>query len=129
VFSNQRGCSTVQFNGILAMIKSFVVRGNASDVNRALVCGIHWLTGAIAFNIHQLQLLTSKCKSSINGSLSQIGNGPVPPPTSILTVTFPWMKENYSELRRWTVRQFGPPKRPELVSIDVLQVGQAARQP
>jgi hypothetical protein len=132
VFSNQRGRSAAQFNGILGMIKSFVVRGNASDANRALVCGIHWLAGAIAVNIRQLQLLTSKCKSSINGSLSHLGYGTVPArehPTSVLTATFPWMKDSYSELRRWTVRQLGPPKGAVVVPTEVLGMVPVVRQP
>jgi hypothetical protein len=103
VFWNQRGRSAAQFKGVIGMIKSFIVRGNTSDVNRALVCGIHWVAGAVAVNIHQLQLLTSKCKSSVNGSLTHLGYETVPTrehPSSILTATFPWMKGNYSELRR-----------------------------
>jgi hypothetical protein len=107
-FSNQRGRSNSQFGAILNLIKAFVVRGTQTDLNRALVCGILWLPRNLAVNIHQLQILTSKCKSSLNGSLHNMGYGTIPTGLNSageLIATYPWMKDNYAELRRWTVRQ------------------------
>jgi hypothetical protein len=113
IYSNQRGRSCAQFGSILDMVKSYVVRGNKADVTRALVCGICWLKGSIAVNVQQLQLLTSKCKSSINGSLCKLGYGAAPPrdrTARMLIATFPWMKDSHSEFRSWTIRQRPPAK-------------------
>jgi hypothetical protein len=93
---------------MLTLIKAYVVRGTSADLNRALVCGILWLPRYLAVNIHELQLLTSKCKSSLNGSLHTMGYGTIPTGLNSageLLAAYPWMKDNYAELRRWTVRQ------------------------
>jgi hypothetical protein len=63
--------------------------------------------------------------------LSHLGYGTVPAhdhPTTVLTATYPWMKDNYSELRRWTVRQLGPPKETVVVPTDVLQIVPSPKQ-
>jgi hypothetical protein len=118
-FSNQRGRSTEQFGTVLEKIKSYVVRGNKSDLNRALVCGIIWMPRVLAVNIRQMELLTSKCKSSINGSLSSLGYGTISCAAATsgeLLATFPWMKEDHNELKRWTLRQpLGPNQRGRVI--------------
>jgi hypothetical protein len=58
---------------ILNTIHTFVIRSDADDWKRALVCGICWLRELIAINTRQLRLLVLKCKSSINAMFQNIG--------------------------------------------------------
>lgn len=105
---NRRNKSSETFNEIVKALKAFVVQNNSGDVDRALVCGICFLGEAIAINTRQLRLLISKCKSSINGSFQALGYGTVPSGsdcTAALIRFFPFMKDNFSELRQWTIRQ------------------------
>jgi hypothetical protein len=96
---------------VLATIRSFVMRNNAEDWKRALVCGICWLPGAIAINTRQLRQLLSKCKSSINSMFQSLGYTAVPTTTdygSALAGAFPLIKDNFAELRQWTIRSAKP---------------------
>jgi len=117
-FSNQRGRSKTQFAVMLDLIKAYSVRGESDDLSRCLVCGIVWLAQGIAVNIQQLKLLSSKCKSSINGSFGNLGYLPVPSgadTASELIQKFPFMKDQFSELRQWTIRQLKEePPQPEI---------------
>jgi hypothetical protein len=106
-FSNQRGRSAAQFGVMLDLVKSFVVRGDPEDAARALACGMLWMSNGIAVNIQHVKLLTSKCKSSINGSFGQLGYLPVASGADTageLIQAFPFMKDQFSELRQWTIR-------------------------
>ena len=92
---------------IVATIRAFVMRGDQQDWKRALVCGICWLNGAIAINTRQLRILLAKCKSSINAMFQNIGFATVPTTTDYagaLATFFPLIKDNYAELRKWTIR-------------------------
>jgi len=92
---------------MLELIKGFVLRGDADDVNRSLVCGIAWLLSGIAVNIQQLKLISSKCKSSINGTLGKLGYVTMPAGAESageLLEMFPFMKDQHNELKQWTVR-------------------------
>jgi hypothetical protein len=119
-FSNQRGRSKTQFALMLELIKVYAVRGDSDDLSRSLVCGIVWLSNGIAVNIQQLKLLSSKCKSSINGSFGQLGYLPMPSGADTageLIQKFPFMKDQFSELRQWTIRQLRDS--PAKVEIDL----------
>jgi hypothetical protein len=73
-----------------------------------MVCGIYWLPDAIAINIHQLRSLIPKCKSSINVSLQKLGFSNSPGRTAsgqTITSIFPFLKDNLSALRKWTIRE------------------------
>jgi hypothetical protein len=48
---------------ILAQIKDFAIRHDDDDWKRCLVCGIVWLTDAVAVSTRQLSLLIGKSKS------------------------------------------------------------------
>jgi hypothetical protein len=92
---------------ILNTIHTFVIRNDADDWKRALVCGICWLRGSIAVNTRQLRLLVSKCKSSINAMFQNIGYVTVPTTTdygAAIAQFFPSIKDNFAELRKWTIR-------------------------
>jgi len=105
---NRRNRSVQTFSDIIAGIKAYVIRGNDDDAKRALVCGVCWLDSSIAINTRQLRLILSKCKSSINGSFQQLGYGTIPTgadSASSLIRIFPFLENNFAELRQWTVRQ------------------------
>jgi hypothetical protein len=109
IFSNQRSRSAAQFEVLLGKIKAYVIQGNKTDSIRAFVCGIHWIPGALAVNMRQMQVLTSKCKSSLNGSLTHLGYTRVPPSdvaSTRIRALFPWIDDHIGELRSWTLRSF-----------------------
>jgi hypothetical protein len=115
-FSNQRGRSKAQFRMMLDLIKAFVIRGDHEDLSRGLVCGMVWLSNGIAVNIQQLKLLSSKCKSSINGSFGALGYATMPSGADTageLIQNFPFMKDQFSELRQWTIRRMQTEKEKE----------------
>lgn len=92
---------------IMNTIKQFVVRNEADDWRRALVCGICWINDGLAINTRQLRILLSKCKSSINAMFQNIGYAAVPSRselTDLLTDYFPIIKDNFTEVRKWTIR-------------------------
>ena len=106
---NQRNKRISTFNEAMDAIKMFAIRGDANDKLRSLVCGICWLNEGIAINTHQLKTLLGKCKSSINGSLQKIGfssNLSRAETTNAMTRFFPFLNENSSELRKWSVRNY-----------------------
>jgi hypothetical protein len=93
---------------ILQTIKGYVVRNDPDDWRRALVCGISWFESGIAINVRQLRLLLSKCKSSINAMFAGLGYVAVPTTSehaSEFSARFPIIKENFAELRQWTIRE------------------------
>ncbi|OHT13105.1 potassium/sodium hyperpolarization-activated cyclic nucleotide-gated channel 1 [Tritrichomonas foetus] len=92
---------------IVNTIKSFVIRNDGEDWKRALVSGIAWLPNAIAINTRQLRLLLSKCKSSINALFQNMGYVTIPTTndySSSLINLFPLLRDNFTELRKWTIR-------------------------
>jgi hypothetical protein len=102
----------------LTRLRGFVMRGDADDWKRALVCGVCWLNGAIAINTRQLRLLMSKCKSSINAMFQDIGYATVPTTSDYggaLAAFFPVIKDNFAELRKWTIRSAKPVQNTENV--------------
>lgn len=107
-FKSQRNKRVSTFTETLNAIKHFAVRGDKDDNKRCLVCGICWLPEGIAINTHQLRFLISKCKSSINGSLQKTGfslNLGRTEAANAMTNAFPILKDNTTELRKWTVRR------------------------
>lgn len=111
-YKNRRNKSHEAFREVVQSIKKFVVRNDGNDWKRSLVCGIIWLDKSIAINTHQLRLLVDKCKSSINGSFQDLGYKTVPTGADSakeLITKFPFMRNNFAELRQWTIRQMTPP--------------------
>jgi hypothetical protein len=111
---NRRNRSIQTFAEILEAIRAYVARNDADDWKRALACGISWVgpDGTIALNTRQFRILTAKCKSSINGSLQLVGYGIVTCGTDCsasIARLFPLLKDDFTELRQWTIRQMGRP--------------------
>jgi hypothetical protein len=106
---NRRGKRLENFNEMMASIRAFCVRPDEDDWKRCLVCGVYWLSSGIAMNNRQLSLLLDKCKSSINGSLQKMGYSTLQARTEssdALSEAIPVLKNNFNELREWTVRLF-----------------------
>ena len=118
---NRRNKSLETFTEIIETIHSYVVRNDNDDWKRALVCGVCWLgKDAVAINTRQLRLLIAKCKSSINGSFQQMGYCTLPAGTesaSSLIKYFPFLRDNFSELRQWTVRRRSNQKEDKMEAV------------
>lgn len=107
---NQRNKRIETFSESLEMIRKYAVRGESDDWRRCLVCGVFWLPEGLAINTHQLRILIFKCKSSINGSLQKMGYAASLGRTEAATAmvgSVPFLKDNATELRQWTVRRQG----------------------
>jgi hypothetical protein len=104
---NRRGKRLEGFSDMLSSIRVFCMRHNDDDWKRSLVCGVCWLPNGIAVNNRQLSILIDKCKSSMNGSLQKMGYTTLQArneSNSALCDTIPLLKNNFNELREWTVR-------------------------
>jgi hypothetical protein len=113
-FANQRGRSRLQFSKLISIIQSYVCPGSPDAATRSLVCGIARCERGIAVNIQQLARLTSKSKSSINGSLQGLGFRALPTGQSAadLAGLFASLVKDLAELRKWSLRV------PETKSVD-----------
>lgn len=111
-FKNRRNKSIATFKQIIDTIRQYIEKGDGRDNDRALVCGIIWIPDGIAINTHQLHLLIDKCKSSINGSFQAMNYGTNPTASDSagqIITKFPFLKDNFPELRQWTVRTLMSP--------------------
>ena len=103
-----RGHRIEAFDKILETIHNFAERNDCNDWKRFLVCGVCWMEDKIAINTRQLRLLISKCKSSINGSLQKLGYSTHQSHSESWKFLFeriPQLKEDFKELRQWTIRK------------------------
>lgn len=107
-YKNRRNRSDNVFKSMIQLISDFINRDKNDVWKRSLVCGIVWIKDMIIINTHQLRILIDKCKSSINGSFQSIGYEALPSGeeyVSHIISLYPFMKNNYSELRQWTARK------------------------
>lgn len=98
------------FGVVIQMLKEYIYRTDREDerATRSLVCGIVWEGDTIAINTRQLRFIIGKCKSSINNGFQAIGYNSIqttPEIASLLTKLYPFLRNNFSEMRQWTVRQ------------------------
>lgn len=123
---NRRNKSAETFQDVVDSIHAFVMRGDENDLNRGIACGMFWVNNDIAINTRQLRILLNKCKSSINGSLQMIGYSSPSSKTdtsTLLVNIFPFWKDNFRELRQWTIRRrtSGAVHSPKLLLNEFLQ--------
>ncbi|EAX97545.1 hypothetical protein TVAG_006760 [Trichomonas vaginalis G3] len=107
ISKRNRGHRMEAFDSVLNAIHRFAERHDENDWRRFLVCGLCWMDNMIAINTRQLRLLISKCKSSINGSLHKLGYTTNQSHTESWKYLFdriPYLKDNFPELRQWTLR-------------------------
>lgn len=114
VTNAKRGEKVDVFSRRLDLIRNYVQKGNDDDWKRSFACGIFFFENNIAISIKQLMLLLGKCKSSINGSLHQLGY--IARPTSKetdenLVNNIPIFQKDRSELKKWTIRQKKPSRK------------------
>lgn len=114
------------FTAEIKNLKKFIVRGNSDDWKRGIVCGIYWLpeNKGIATNIQQLKIILNRCKSSLNASLTKIGLNVIltrGKATNLVLNTFPFLKDNSSEIRQWTIRKDFSPSPSNLLPIKNMQ--------
>lgn len=105
---NRRNKRLETFSEMLNAIHNYAIRNDDDDWKRCLVCGVLWLSNGIAINTRQMRLLIDKCKSSINGSLHRMGYSAVTcrgDTSNQIVELIPMLKNNFPELRQWTVRQ------------------------
>jgi hypothetical protein len=115
------------FIGILQSIKAFVIRETDEDSKRGFVCGLCWTGDSIAVNTRHLAMLTGYSKSSINGFFANLGYTAVPETIDAeLIRCFPHLKNNFPELRQWSMRRkltyTPPPHMSQVASSSVPQV-------
>jgi hypothetical protein len=88
-------------------VKTYIEGDGQNQWKRAIVCGVMFLNSALAINIQQLRILMGKCKSSINGSLQQIGYISKPSTHELdqeMTNMIPLLSDDHSEMKKWTIR-------------------------
>lgn len=116
-----RGHRIEAFDNILEAIHRFAERHDENDWRRFLVCGVCWMDNMVAINTRQLRLLISKCKSSINGSFQKLGYSTNQSHTESWKFLFdriPLLKDNFNELRQWTIRCRIPGNQPIVAYAD-----------
>jgi hypothetical protein len=89
-------------------VRNFIERTHEDEWRRALVCGIFFLSDALSLNIQQLRILMGKCKSSINGSLQQLGyaaQSSGPDTEQEFLARIPLNFRDANELKKWTIRK------------------------
>ena len=94
-------------NKKLNRIKTYIEKSDGDDWKRGIVCGIFFLSNSLAINIQALRTLLGKCKSSINGSLQQLGyvaKAQTPEFTSELAQKIPLGFRHMAEINKWTMR-------------------------
>ena len=107
---SRKGERRETFINALHIIRNFIEKGDSNDWKRGVVCGIVFLEKTIAINIQQLRLLLGKCKSSINGSLQQLGFSSLPPGREMFEEFLrkvPCFQKESTELKKWTLRECG----------------------
>jgi hypothetical protein len=118
--------TATKFQITLARIQQYVVRNDDNDWKRSVNCGITWVGDAIAISTRQLSKLIGKCKSSINSGFRTLGYATVLTNlehAALLTRVFPFMMDNSTELRQWTVRKTtGTP--PTIEPVEDMAIGQ-----
>ena len=96
------------FQNVFDSIKRYVKSNQEAENIRSLVCGILWVDDYIVINTRQLQHVIGKCKSSINNGIQAIGYVSIQTSADIAVILgkkFPFLKNNFSEMRQWTVRR------------------------
>jgi hypothetical protein len=104
---DKRHRRTDDFKEILEAIELFENIDDDDRWKRCLVCGVFTFPGGIAVNIQQLKALIVRCKSSINGSLKNLGYTRIASKLEgcePLFETIPFLKTHGNELRKWTLR-------------------------
>lgn len=88
----------------LCITYNYCIRNDLDDMKRCFVCGVFWIGNDIAINTKQLSRLISKCKPSINGTLSDMGYR-VCPINNQLNSYIQFLSGNIDEQKQWNIRK------------------------
>lgn len=92
----------------LKCIRDFIEKRDPSTMwKRVMVSGVMFLSSSLAINIQQLRVLMGRCKSSINGSLQQLGYVSKPSTQEIdqeMIQMVSLLKDDHAQMRKWTIR-------------------------
>lgn len=95
------------FEDQLRAIREFVIKHNAYDYKRALLCGIYFSENIVCVNNRKLSQLLGKSKSSVNMSFSELGYNRTLCHTQEqikLLEVIPQLKDMVDESKQWTIR-------------------------
>jgi hypothetical protein len=113
---SKKGERLDDFTDRIEKVHLFIDREPFESWKRSLVCGIFFLSDALALNIQHFRILIGKCKSSINGSLQQLGyhaQFPVDLLEQQLLARLPLNFRASGDLKKWTFRV----KKSEAISV------------
>jgi hypothetical protein len=105
---SKKGERLDSFTDRLMKIRHFIEYRIDDDWKRSLVCGVFFLPNGLAMNIQQLRMLLGRCKSSINGSLQQLGYMAEPQSQGVnqeFVMRIPARSRDANELKKWTIRR------------------------
>jgi hypothetical protein len=110
VSKSRKGERLSSFTDWLRRIRYYTEQSEGDEWKRELVCGLAFMRDCLAINIRQLCVLLGKCKSSMNGSLQQLGYTAQPPLSgneAELIQKIPYLSRDISEMKKWTIRKNG----------------------
>ena len=99
------------FGKITRLIEDYIAKDESGANERALICGYLYIGKMLAINTRQLMHLVGKCKSSINSGFQAIGYKVIPMDAEsavTLMKTYPFLKNQISLTRQWTLRSKEP---------------------
>jgi hypothetical protein len=105
---SRKGERLETFMEAIKKVRNFIERTQEDDWRCAQVCGIFFLSDSLSLNIQQLRLLMGKCKSSINGSLQQLGYAAQSSSSDSeqeFLARIPLNFRDATELKKWTIRK------------------------
>lgn len=108
IHKSRKGERLDSFSDKLNMIKKYIDSSDSDKWKRSKVCGIIFFEDRLIINIQQLRILLGKCKSSINGSLQQLGYTSLPqgaPFGQNAVSQYEFLVNDKSEVKKWTVRE------------------------
>ena len=108
IAKSRKGERLDMFLNRLNKIKNFIERGDCNDWRRSVVCGIFFLDSALAIQIQQLRIMLGRCKSSINGSLQQLGYSAQTQLNDVeqqLAHFIPVQYREAADIKKWTLRK------------------------
>lgn len=97
----------VAFSNELHAIIRFIDRLNQDQEKRCIISGVAFAGPFICINTRQLRDFLGRCKSSINGSLQQLGYVAIKTKSkarSCLLAVMPSLVDDQNNFRQWTVR-------------------------
>lgn len=105
--SSSKDPRLVSFSNELHTIISFIDRAKTGQEGRSIISGVAFAGPFICVNTRQLRDFLGRCKSSINGSLQQLGYVALRTKSkakACLLTVMPSLVDDQNNFRQWTVR-------------------------